>query len=339
MHRPSPKARPDADLIHRLPASLLRSNSFISEAQACCRSSYRKVRSRKWCTLQSTCWHRNCQYDRQPSGTLTPWKSARMPADSVQRRFAPFAMDGVVGQLLRRTDMHPVALACYLESCFILMQHLCPTERSFNLVFHRLQLRGTALDQPLQGAHAHRGSQQVLDHFTGALIRQQLRLDQIDAHCSKRRSLLHRRSHVFGERRAADLLTTGAALLLRLVFDHHHALGRQIQHLAAFHGQALHLAQFSLTVLAVFDRVNDHRIGRLRQLQGVSCMTGLASGLLAASRAQALGLPMKAIRGGRKVAVVTVLLELFLQCLHLLVQKRDLLLHLGTLFISLRQLL
>jgi hypothetical protein len=112
-----------------------------------------------------------------------------------------------------------------------------------------------------------------LDHFTGALIRQQLLLHQIDAHRSQRRSILHRRSHVFRERRAADLLTTGAALLLGLVFDHHHALGRQIQHLAAFHGQTLHLAQVLLTVLAVFDRVHDHQIGRLRQLQGVSCMT------------------------------------------------------------------
>ncbi len=48
---------------------------------------------------------------------------------------------------------------------------------------------------------------------------------------------------------------------------------------------------------------------------------------------------MKAIRAGRQVAIVAVLLEPFLQCLHLLTQQRDLLLHLGNLFISLHQLL
>jgi hypothetical protein len=82
------------------------------------------------------------------------------------------------------------------------------------------------------------------------------------------------------------------------MFDHQHMLGWQVEHLAPFHGQARHLAQIALTVVAVANRVHDHQIGRLRQLQGGSCMTGLPPRLLAAFLAQTLGLPMKAIRGG-----------------------------------------
>ena len=108
-------------------------------------------------------------------------------------------------------------------------------------------------------------------------------------------SILHWRSHVAREGSGADLVTGRAALLVGLMFVHQHTLGWQIDDLAPFHDQARHLVQIVLTVLAGVHRVHDHQIGCLRQLQGVSCMTGLSSGLLAALLAQTLGLPMKAI--------------------------------------------
>src|SRR5437899_7206345 len=92
------------------------------------------------------------------------------------------------------------------------------------------------------------------------------------------------------ERRRADLLTAGAALLLGLVFNDHHALGRQSKYLAALHLQALHLAQVSLTVLAALHQVANHLIGRWREHQSASRVIGLPSGRLAASLALALGL-------------------------------------------------
>jgi hypothetical protein len=234
-------------------------------------------------------------------------------ADSVQGLFAPLGMDGIMRQLLGRTDMHPVPLACDVEARFILMQHVCLAQCGFDLLLHRFQLLGTALHQPLQGSHAHRRSQQILHHFTGALIRQQLLLDQVDAYLPNGCSILHRRTNVVRENSKADLLTSRAALLVCLMFDHQHTLGWQIDHLAPFHGQARHLAQIVLTVLAVVNRVNDHQIGRRRQLQGVSCMTGLSPRLLAASLAQTLGLSVKAIRGGWQVTVVAIFGELSFQ--------------------------
>src|SRR5260370_16675904 len=83
-------------------------------------------------------------------------------------------------------------------------------------------------------------------------------------------------------------------------------LSRQINDLAALHLQRCYRAQIVLTVLAVFDRVDDDRIGSLRHLQRAPWMISLSSRLLAAFLAQALGLPMKAIRGGRQVAVVAI---------------------------------
>ena len=172
-----------------------------------------------------------------------------------------------------------------------------------------------------------------LHHFAGPFIRQQLLLYQVDPHCPKRRSILHRRTHVLRKRRAADLLAGGAALLLRLMFDHQHPLDRQINHLPTFHAQALHVAQVSLAVQALLDCMHDHPIGRRREHQRASWVTRLSPGLLAAFLTQALGLSMKAIRGRRQVAVVAVFLELVLQGLYLLTQRLDLLLLLSQLFI------
>jgi hypothetical protein len=128
-------------------------------------------------------------------------------------------------------------------------------------------------------------------------------------------------------------------LLLRLVFNHHHALRGQIDDLAAFHLQAFHHTQILLTLLARLDGVNYHQIGRLREHQGPSWMPGLASSLPPALFAQTLGLPMKAIGGGRQVTIVAVLLQLLLQGVHLLSQQHEIVLHVGDHLISLRKLL
>ena len=101
-------------------------------------------------------------------------------------------------------------------------------------------------------------------------------------------------------------------------------LSRQINDLAALHLQRCYLAQIVLTVLAVFDRVDDYRIGSLRHLQRAPWMISLSSRLLAAFLAQALGLPMKAIRGGRQVAVVAIFGLLRFQYAQTLSQPRDL---------------
>jgi hypothetical protein len=163
-----------------------------------------------------------------------------------------------------------------------------------------------------------------LHHFTGSFIGQQLLLDQIDGDCSQRHSILYRRSHLLRKRGRTDLLTHRAPLLFGLVFDDQHALGRHINDLAALHLQRCDLAQIVLTVLAVVHRVDDHCIGSLRQLQRAPWMISLSSRLLAAFLAQALGLSMKAIRGGRQVAVVAIFGLLGFQDAQTLSQPRDL---------------
>jgi hypothetical protein len=58
-------------------------------------------------------------------------------ADGVQGRFPSFGMDGIVGQVLRRTDMHPLTLACHVEARFILMSHVGLGEHGFDLLLYR----------------------------------------------------------------------------------------------------------------------------------------------------------------------------------------------------------
>ncbi len=176
-----------------------------------------------------------------------------------------------------------------------------------------------------------------LHHFAGPFIRHQLLLHQVDPYRPKRRSILHRRSHILRKVGLRHLLAHGTDFALGLMFCDHQPLGRQIDHLATFHLHISHLAQILLAVLALLDRVTHHQIGRLRQHQGVSGMTALSTRLLAAALAQTLGLPMKAVRRWGQVAVVAVFLELLLQRLHLLTEPLELVLHLGNLLISLRQ--
>src|SRR5258708_32504715 len=96
-------------------------------------------------------------------------------------------------------------------------------------------------------------------------------------------------------------------------------LSRQINDLAALHLQRCYLAQIVLTVLAVFDRVDDYRIGSLRHLQRAPWMIRLSSRLLAAFLAQALGLPMRAICGVGHVEVVA---SLRVSCLQVALTLR-----------------
>ena len=95
--------------------------------------------------------------------------------------------------------------------------------------------------------------------------------------------------------------------------------------MAPFHLQARHLAQILLRVLAVVNRVHDHLLGRLRQLEGLSDMTGLSPWLLATFLAQTLGLSLKTIAGRRQVAVVAIFGQLGFQLADALAQSRHLL--------------
>lgn len=88
----------------------------------------------------------------------------------------------------------------------------------------------------------------------------------------------------------------------------------------AFHLQTRHLAQVPLTVLVGLDWTHNHQIRRLRQPQRASQMSGLASSLLLATRAQTLGLPIKAVGGWRQMAVVTLFGELSIQLVDALTE-------------------
>jgi hypothetical protein len=84
-------------------------------------------------------------------------------------------------------------------------------------------------------------SLQIREQFTGSLIGQQLVLDQIYPNRCDVSSLLEGGLHIMRERRLRERRAVRTAFALGLLFYHHGSLDRQMDHLAAFLLQALHL--------------------------------------------------------------------------------------------------
>ena len=117
--------------------------------------------------------------------------------DGVQRFFPPFGMDGILRQLLGRTDLHPVTLTCDLVARFILMQHVfCLAHCCFDLLIHWSNWLAQRSTSPCKVPTLIEGLVPFLDHFTGALDRHILP-----------QGILHWRSHVLREGRAALLVS------------------------------------------------------------------------------------------------------------------------------------
>ena len=123
------------------------------------------------------------------------------------------------------------------------------------------------------------------------------------------------------------------------MFDHHASFERHINDLSTLHLLACHCTQIVLTVGAHLHSMDDDFIRCFFQRQGRPLVACLASGFLPAWLAQTLGLSHKAIRRGGQMTVVAILLQPFLQRLHLFGERSQLLLHLDDQLLSLRQLL
>lgn len=248
-----------------------------------------------------------------------PWQNA----DGVQRFLTPLRMHRVVGQLLGTGHMQPLPLTGDVQAGLILMQDLHVGQRLFDLLFHRLQGRGTALDQTRQRGLRERGSQQVGEDFTRSLPGQELLLYQVDSDGSQTRTILDGGRHFWREGGHRDLLACWTLFLLGLMFGHPQPWRRDIDHLAAFHLQCRNGLQILLTASTVRHRMHHNFIRASLPVQRGPLVSGLTSGFLAALLAQTFGLAHEAVGGGRQVAVVAVFVHALLQRLHLLLQLRD----------------
>jgi hypothetical protein len=236
-------------------------------------------------------------------------------ADGAERLYVSLGMHRVVRQRGGASSMHPMPFAIDIESGFILMQHHRLRKGSFDLLFHRMQLLSTALDQFLQGSPRHERPKQIMQHFTGQFIRHQLLLHQIDRHYSKRRTILHGSTRVFGKARQNQMETTRTTLAFGLTFDQRYPLGRQIAHPPSFQLHPLDHAQVVAAVVPLHNGMPDQLVRQLTQKQGSGSMTRLAPRLLSAFLGQALGLTPEPIRLRRQMAIVTVFRKMLLQLL------------------------
>jgi hypothetical protein len=197
------------------------------------------------------------------------------------------------------------------------MDHLALSQGGFDLLFHLDQIAGTALQHITERAFAHRDRQDIPEHLTGPRQRQQLLLDQVDCYGRDPGTILDWRSHLSRKSGDGDLLAVGTLFLLALMFLHHHPTRRHLHHLSPLQPTHRNLPQVRLTVVTVFDRMNNHLIGTRREPQRTAPVAFLPSWLLAALLAQALGLTAEAIRRGRQVAIVAIFAHLLLQRFHL----------------------
>ena len=103
-----------------------------------------------------------------------------------QGRLTSALINVLVGEGGRASHVHPVPFSCYIQSCFILMDHFALDQGLFDLLLHRGQPQCAALDQVTDGPFTHLDSQRVPHHLTGVGQGQQLLFNQIH----------RRRSHV-----------------------------------------------------------------------------------------------------------------------------------------------
>jgi hypothetical protein len=222
-----------------------------------------------------------------------------------------------------------MTLAEHVQTRFVLVDHLGLDQRLLDVRFDTGQVLGAALDQAAQHPPAHRDPQEVLQDLAGARQTHEVLLHQIDPDRSNRRP-----APDWGKGSHTDLLARGAWLLLALIFPRDHTRGRQIHHLATLSYAGSYPIQPCLAMLAAFDPLHDHLIGRRREPQALPVVTRLPSRLLPAFLAQTLGLAYEPIRGRGQVAIVAVFGLPLSEQVHPLEQLGDQRISLGQLLLQ-----
>ncbi len=200
--------------------------------------------------------------------------------DGVEGGLAAFGVDGIVGQRGGGTDVEPPALAGHPHTAFILMEHVGPDQRRFDLLLHRFEQRRGPLQ--LRGDRGFRDgdAQQVPEHFACSSQRQQMLHHQQAGGRGHAASVLHAGPHLLGEGCRAHLAALRAAFLFGLMLDHHMTLAGQLNDLAGFDHLRLDSREFRLTVAASSNGMTNDLIWAARPLDGFPRMLGLASWLL-----------------------------------------------------------
>src|SRR5258708_365743 len=102
-------------------------------------------------------------------------------ANSIESRTASTRMHGVVGESISRTHMNPPSLFAHTHSGFILMDHVCLDQCSFQARFDLSQLLMTGFDKGGNTGGLELYAEEVVKQLANASIRHSLTLDQGDS--------------------------------------------------------------------------------------------------------------------------------------------------------------
>ena len=131
--------------------------------------------------------------------------------------------------------MHPLALACHIQTGFILMDHVACDQGLFDVLLDLGQIAGAPQGQVAERALAQRDGKHVLHHLAGACQGKQLLLDQVDRYGRNPWAILHRRTNLGGKRGDGDLLALRTLFLLAVMLPYQQTGWRYIHHLSALH--------------------------------------------------------------------------------------------------------
>jgi len=141
-------------------------------------------------------------------------------ADHRHRHAAPLGMHRIMRQPRRTRHMHPLQRAVDTHPCLVIAPHVRADQGVLDLIFHPYEARGTGLDRRLQGPFRGRVPERVPPQRARAVVRQQVRGQQIHRQRLDPHPVRHRCGDVGGKRSCAGVPTAGTHLLLGALLTH-----------------------------------------------------------------------------------------------------------------------
>jgi len=192
--------------------------------------------------------------------------------------FPSLGVAAIVCQRLGAGHMQPLAFPLDVQPRLVKVGYLGLPNPLLDLLFDLGQALGARLHCPVQRPRRHRAAEQVAQHFTGALIRQQLIVHQVDPKGLDLFPVLHWLADRFRKLPLGRLLATRTPLALSLVLNHLQLHRRKVKHLPPFRLAHLLALQRCPTILTLRRTVDDDPVRRLDHAQHAARMTRLLAG-------------------------------------------------------------
>lgn len=185
--------------------------------------------------------------------------------------------------------MNPPALFPNSHPRLVLMEHWRLDQRRFELLFHRGKMVVTGFDETGNAPSRELHSKQIVKQLAGTSIRYRLTFHQGDRQRLNASPILGRGFDRCGKAGSCQTKTRWTLFFFNPVLRHPEPLHWQVDHLTSLWQPSFPIVEILLTVLALFDWMQDYRVRGFYLLEMMSTMAPLAAWLFAALLPQAFG--------------------------------------------------